>query len=403
MPATQTPVLLISSKPGRYDLFRRRWRLDVIDGPDKGEKVRLRTSPSLIGAAPAAALVLSDDSVSRYHCELELHADGTYVRDLKSTNGTFLSGSRRIQQAFLQPGDSFWCGQSRIRVVAEDTPVQPGEISSDSSEQAGGIVVEDDTTRLVLRTLKVVGKTNSSIQLVGPRGAGKTAFAQAVHQESRRKNGPFVVVPKEIPVDALEAELFGDSQRMGALFRAQDGTLLIEEPSRFPPALQQKLRQVFEIGSIDSSLGKMTLSLRFMSTQEQPFSEDFDKVLAGRLGSVRLELKGLSDRPRDLSLVLRQRLKQNKGALRPGTKLLAMAQQLPWPRNFDGLLNALQRSTRFSNRVEPTSPAGQLRTALYDDLVAEHAGNVSQAARRLGLSDRQLFNELTRHQTDLGD
>src|SRR5690606_7286888 len=80
----------------------RRIRVRVVSGPDRGHEKLLETGTMLVGSHPEADLVLQDTTVSRYHAELALLAEGVRVRDLRSTNGTFV-GDSKIEAVILAP------------------------------------------------------------------------------------------------------------------------------------------------------------------------------------------------------------------------------------------------------------------------------------------------------------
>jgi hypothetical protein len=114
-----TSVFHIALSSGR--VVRRRWRLVVASGPDAPASSILERNPALIGAAPAADLRLSDDTVSRFHCEIDLAPLRARVRDLRSTNGVRVRG-QRVEVAEVESGETIHVGGSGVDLVAEDTP-----------------------------------------------------------------------------------------------------------------------------------------------------------------------------------------------------------------------------------------------------------------------------------------
>src|SRR5207247_3492393 len=95
--------------------------LVVIDGPSRGQRVRVESGAARIGSAAGNKLVLADKSVSRAHCEIEVHADRVTVRDLGSTNGTFI-GDVRVRDADVSVGSVVRCAGSAFRIEAGDEP-----------------------------------------------------------------------------------------------------------------------------------------------------------------------------------------------------------------------------------------------------------------------------------------
>src|SRR5581483_7148519 len=84
-------MLVVDARSGA--LRERKYRAVVASGPDQGKATPIDGTVT-VGSDPDASLVLRDETVSRYHLELQARAEGVRVRDLKSTNGTFVSGAR---------------------------------------------------------------------------------------------------------------------------------------------------------------------------------------------------------------------------------------------------------------------------------------------------------------------
>ena len=98
--------------------------LRVEAGPDEGRQVSLGAAAAKLGAGGDCALVLSDPAVSRTHAEVLPSKGGVLVRDLQSTNGTYVGGAR-VQEALVPVGGELTVGSSRIRVVDGGGPQVP--------------------------------------------------------------------------------------------------------------------------------------------------------------------------------------------------------------------------------------------------------------------------------------
>src|SRR5687767_12307272 len=94
---------LLISEHGTGELLERRWKIEVISGPDAGRSIVRERGSVLVGTQPDTDLILSDAAVSRAHARFELGAEGVMVVDLKSRNGTRIRGSR-VERALLLPG-----------------------------------------------------------------------------------------------------------------------------------------------------------------------------------------------------------------------------------------------------------------------------------------------------------
>src|SRR5262245_17447878 len=106
------------------------FRLLVTRGPDRGREVAATHAELTIGTLEGNDLRLSDPTVSRNHCALEARPDGFRLRDLGSTNGTYVAGIR-VLEAILQAGAELELGETRLRLSAKgdafEVPLHPGD------------------------------------------------------------------------------------------------------------------------------------------------------------------------------------------------------------------------------------------------------------------------------------
>src|SRR5579871_6027476 len=116
------PALRLDAKTGQ--LVLREYVLAVAAGPDAGKRADLRGTV-VVGTHPDAAFTLTDRAVSRFHVELDARADGVRVRDLGSTNGTFL-GPNRLGEAFVDASSPvrLRVGQSELAISSAETDVE---------------------------------------------------------------------------------------------------------------------------------------------------------------------------------------------------------------------------------------------------------------------------------------
>src|SRR5687767_3484250 len=115
-PRRATTLVLTGADSG--DLVARRWRIEIVEGPDAGASIVRDAGTVTVGSDPSVDLVLSDDTVSRFHAELRLMPEGVLVVDLGSTNGTRI-GKATIESALVQPGGTVRFGRTKARIVAE--------------------------------------------------------------------------------------------------------------------------------------------------------------------------------------------------------------------------------------------------------------------------------------------
>ncbi|MCC7386833.1 MAG: sigma 54-dependent Fis family transcriptional regulator [Deltaproteobacteria bacterium] len=415
------PAPLLYTDPRSGELRRRRWRLEVIDGIDQGLKCTLEHSPALIGAAPAAALVLNDDTASRYHLELDLFAEGIRLRDLDSTNGTFV-GTTRIHDAFIEAGDVFRVGRSVIRAEASSEAAAP-EIETDPRgiplggvERLGEAIAVSEAMRAVFEKLRTIARSPSPVLLSGEPGVGKATTAAIIHQLSPRKAQPFVAldIDAALTIDGAEDALFGradpdqETRIEGAFDRSNGGTLLLGGVDHLRASTQRKLLGAIESGEIlPSGEGRRRrVNVRLLTTLSSRDAADrIEPKLLHRLAVVRLTIPPLRERAEDLIPLARLFLGALDPSLRIGARLEARLRMESWPGNLAQLrreLEALASPGRWIPNEEPLSPlAVDLRRAFVADFVGLHQGNVGRAAGDLAVPKRALFGFLTRHKVEL--
>src|SRR5262249_2803138 len=115
-PIDRTPLL--RTEPGTGALRVLRYRVTVSAGPDQGQQRALQ-GPLFVGTHADAGLRLTDPTISRYHVELRPHPDGVLVRDLGSTNGTFLHGTR-VTEVLVQHAGRFLVGKTELSITLDE-------------------------------------------------------------------------------------------------------------------------------------------------------------------------------------------------------------------------------------------------------------------------------------------
>ncbi len=124
-----------------------------------------------IGAADENSIALHDSCVSRHHCQLEVVDGHTLLRDLGSTNGTWINGVR-VTDAELHAGARIALGVTRLRVIAADSE--------------SPILGESEPIKKLRNAIRIVAPVDATVLILGETGAGKDLVAQSLHQQSRR-------------------------------------------------------------------------------------------------------------------------------------------------------------------------------------------------------------------------
>ena len=410
--------------------------LSVIDGPDRGQRLRLRAGPIRVGTGPAAELRLTDPTVSRLHCTFEVKPRGVRVVDLGSTNGVLVQGVR-IQDGELTGGATVVLGSTvlRLEVTADAMRVALSPIDRFGEVRGGSAEM-----RRLYAILERVAPTDATVLVQGETGTGKDAVAQAIHRASRRAERPFVAVDcGAIAENLIESELFGHtrgafsgavSDRRGLFEEAHEGTLFLDEIGELPLSLQPKLLRALETREV-RRVGANTsrrVDVRVVAATNRPLANavnegTFREDLYYRLAVVEIALPPLRARREDIATLASHFYAQITGQeepLRP--ELVANLSARAWPGNVRELRNFIERTVSLGwaeqidalpRGVETAPPAAALGlvssdlplkeararwTSMFEvlyakALLARTAGNVTRAAE-LAQVNRRSFQRL---------
>jgi|JI10StandDraft_1071094.scaffolds.fasta_scaffold10263_1 transcriptional regulator of acetoin/glycerol metabolism len=291
---------------------------------------------------------------------------------------------------------------------------------------------------LVDKVRRIVGR-GIPLLIVGESGSGRTALARAFHDDADGRHGPFVALHcASTPADALEAELFGtdagtgrDGARAGRLAQALGGTLFLHEVGELPATAQRRLLNVLQQGQFTppGQGAPLPLDLAIVCASGQPLSERvaqglFAEELYHRLNGLSVRLPALRER-QDLP-VLVQRALQRCGAGRPpevAEPTMLLLRQHRWPGNLRqlfGLLNTarlmlqphevqitpahlpedfLDAAGSAADALAPSSTPsprtlGDVQIETIRAAVQDCRGNISEAAKRLGVSRNTIYRKL---------
>jgi len=286
----------------------------------------------------------------------------------------------------------------------------------------------------VFEMIRKVATTDAPVLIVGESGTGKELTARAIHRQSMRRDGPFVVINcSAIPETLLESELFGHEkgaftgahiQRKGRIELASGGTLLLDEIGELSPVLQVKLLRFLEDNQIERVGGREQIAVNArvlaatntdlkQAIKEARFRED----LFYRLSVVNIVLAPLRERRDDINLqaeAIQQRYvaESKKKIIGFNSQALKALETHSWPGNTRELENRIRRAVIMAAgpRLTPvdlelTSPIqyGGLRLraareATEKDLIQQtlvrYKGNIARAASELGISRPTLYDRM---------
>jgi DNA-binding NtrC family response regulator len=299
------------------------------------------------------------------------------------------------------------------------------------------LVAESRAMQPVLRLMEKVAASDAPVLITGEHGTGKEVVARWLHARSGRADRPLVTVNVGGLSDGVfESELFGHvkgaytdakTDRVGRFELADGGTLLLDEIANLAPGQQAKLLRVLQIGEFERVGSSKTrrVDVRLLSATNADLPDDvrggrFREDLLFRLNTVEIRLPPLRERREDIPLLARHFLERHAARYRKGTAgfdpgALEALVRHPWPGNVRELDHVVERAVLLAqgDRIGP----GDLALAAADgDALADlermtladaeawlvrraldrAEGNVSIAARALGVSRSALYRRLER-------
>ena len=301
------------------------------------------------------------------------------------------------------------------------------------------IIGESRLIRQIVKTVKKIALSNSTVLVIGESGSGKEMVSDAIHYSSRRYAKPYVKINcAAFPENLLESELFGyekgaftgaDRQKIGKFEVAHGGTLFLDEIGDMPMAMQAKLLRVLERGEFERLGGNevVKVDVRFIAATNQNVvkmigEKRFRSDLFYRLNTVIINMPALQEMKEDIPLLIEHFLEKfstemNKKAPRMADETMDLIVSYPWPGNVRELANAIERATIFceDGEIKPKDLPQNVREGhmeiLSIELSGEHTlealekrhigdtlkltkGNKNEAARRLGIHRETLYKKI---------
>jgi DNA-binding NtrC family response regulator len=418
-----------------------RGRFLVVRGPDRGESVTLGPGPLTLGSGAGSDVRLSDPTISRRHLLVTPAEEGVVVRDLGSTNGSFIRGAR-FQELVLGFGTEIQIGQTHLKYVPEEEPV---ELPPADGDRFGALVGRDPKVRQLFRLLGEVAASEATVLIEGETGTGKELFAEEIHRHSARRDRPFVVFDcGAVPDELIESALFGHvrgaftgaiTDRRGAFAEADGGTLFLDEIGELglemQPALLRALdkRMVRPVGGTSyQSFSVRVVAATNRDLRAEVAAKRFREDLYYRLAVFRISVPPLRERASDVPLLVRHFVGEfgRHRPLQVAPEDLERLSRHPWPGNVRELRNILERACAlahgeildfedfFGGRETPAParaevaydlPFKEAKSRVVDDferdylraLLVKHRGNLSAASRAAELDRKHLRELLRKH------
>jgi DNA-binding NtrC family response regulator len=291
----------------------------------------------------------------------------------------------------------------------------------------------------LLRTIPIIAASDASVLIYGETGTGKELIANAFHQESGRRDNPFITINcAALPNEGIEEDLFGrcnaegEIVHKGRLLAAESGTIFLDEVNTLPLEVQAKVLRFLEAGECQLKgshklhiVNVRTVAATSVDLQKAVAEGSFRADLFYRLQVVPIFLPPLRERREDIKTLLRHFCREFAGAnaiIRLTKEVEHCLQTYAWPGNVRELMNFCQRmallnpgkslqvedlpvemlpESAASEHVFKLPPTGiklaQVELDLIEQALEMAAGNRSRAARLLGISRDTLLYRMQKY------
>ena len=313
------------------------------------------------------------------------------------------------------------------------------QLQDDSNQPFKDILGNSPSIKRVFNIIDKVAQTDANVLILGENGTGKELVARALHQKSLRKDNVFIGVDMGAITETLfESELFGHKKgsftdakedRAGRFEVANTGSLFLDEIGNLSLPLQSKLltvlqnRQITRIGANKP----ISVDIRLICATNMPIYDmvkdnEFRQDLLYRINTVELHLPPLRERQEDIQILADHFVEMYCKKYRKPIKTFSIntikrLQKYSWPGNVRELQHAIERAVIMSdsNTLSPDDFFFLTSNPQADDISVEnynlesveksviqkainkHNGNISKAAKELGLTRASLYRRLEKH------
>ncbi|MBN2244214.1 MAG: sigma-54-dependent Fis family transcriptional regulator [Candidatus Aminicenantes bacterium] len=325
------------------------------------------------------------------------------------------------------------------KLEADNLRSRQRQLSADMDLPFHDFIAQSQAMNTVFSAIRKVAATDANVLILGENGTGKELVARALHRNSLRKDEVFISVDMGALSETLfESELFGHvkgaftdakEDRAGRFEIASGGTLFLDEIGNLTIPLQSKLLRVLETKNVTrlGSNKNINIDVRLICATNMPIHEmvlkkDFRQDLLYRINTVEIRIPALREREEDVPLLTDHFLKifckkYNKSLKKIGAGTIKKLQKYPWPGNVRELQHAIERAVIMSESsvLQPSDfffpPQESSSESLYLDnysleelektvirkVISKNGGNISHAAKELGLSRTSLYRRLEKY------
>ena len=378
-------------------------------------------------------LPLGDKQMSRRHAEVWTSANIVWVRDLGSTNGTFVNGQPVSEEGRgLQPGDVLSLGDT-VLLHHLATAVPPVDTPID------GLIGFSDPMKQLRANIRQYARAPAPVLILGETGVGKEAVAKALSDLGRARRGrPYIAFNTTATSPHLvDATLFGsergaytgaDRAREGLFKAAHTGTLFLDEIGDLSPDVQVKLLRALQEGEVTpvGSVRPLKVDVRVVAATNRVLIERvkqgvFRADLYARLAKLTLKAPALRDHKEDVPLLAHHLGERFAGRpVRFDTEAIIRLMLHDWPlnvRELDGIVTQavvdhgdrsgtirlspelIERMAEHTTLTEATPAAKAANVLTRDalhDAMTRHRGNMKQVATDLGKDRGYVYRVMKR-------
>jgi Nif-specific regulatory protein len=389
--------------------------------------VPIRSKGNVIGTLSAERWIEDEESAPR------MERDRSFLEKVSS----IIADSAKLRERILEE-------QFRLRQELEGSPQVRGaeHVAEPRAKDHGGkialgsaIIGTSNAMRGVYEMLSQVAPSDATVLISGESGTGKELIAAELHRLSKRASAPLVKINcAALPESIIESELFGHekgaftgavNQRKGRFEMADRGTIFLDEIGELTPQVQVKLLRVLQERELErvGGTGLIKVDVRLIAATNRNLEDEvkagrFREDLYYRLNVFPLHIPPLRERKSDLILLadyFTEKYAEKNGKLikRISMAALDLLTSYSWPGNVRELENCIERAvilstdmvihsynlppslqSAVSTNTEPTTTLEAALSRLEKELIVEALkiadGNMAAAARRLGITERQI-------------
>jgi two-component system response regulator HydG len=327
----------------------------------------------------------------------------------------------------------------KSRREADSLRSRQKQLSADLDQPFHDFIGQSPAMQAVFAVIQKVAKTDANVLILGENGTGKELVARELHRQSDRVEEVFISVDMGAVSETLfESELFGHvkgaftdarEDRAGRFEIASGGTLFLDEICNLPLPLQAKLLTVLESRTVTrlGSNKSITINVRLvcatnMLIHEMITANKFRQDLLYRINTVELHIPPLRNRIEDIPLLAEHFLKiyckkYSKPILRLSPATMKRLEKYYWPGNVRELQHAIERAIIMSDSqvLQPSdfffpAPEAKGDALVFEDYnlediekiiihkaISKYGGNITHAAKELGLSRASLYRRLGKY------